>query len=130
MLSCLKCCNDYKNVESQDEMPDVIHGIVEKIVDSSTIMVLHKINKTNYIHYYVKLSYINPFPEKKYTAMKALSELILNKEVVIQDYTNFNYNSMDAKVFYNEICVNNWLVYNKFGKKDITNSSEKIFLAK
>ena len=119
MLNCLKCCNDYENVDLQDKMPDIIYGIVEKIIDSNNIMVSHKIDSTNYIHYYVKLSYINPFPEKKHVAMKALSELILNKEVVIQDYTNFNYNSMDAKVFYNEICVNNWLVYNKFGIKSL-----------
>ena len=123
MLSCLKCCNDYKGVKPQDEIPDIIYGIVEKIIDSNNIMVSHKIDSTNYIHYYVKLSYINPFPAKKNVAMKALSELILNKEVVIQDYTNFNYNSMDAKVFYNEICVNNWLVYNKFGIKEIPNNS-------
>ena len=83
-------------------------------------MITYKVdeNFTNFIHYYVKLSYVEPYPEKNKVATKALSELILNKKVVIQVYKNMSYNNVEAKVFYNDICVNNWLIYNKFGRRN------------
>ena len=116
-MSCFQClfCNDYNEVDQRITIPDIIQGTVHKIIDAVNIIVSYKIeNSNNFYHYYIRLSNITPFPETQTVAIKALSELLLCKQVTVQNINNFNYNSMDAKVFYNNICINNWVVYNKF----------------
>lgn len=119
-MNCFKCCNDYEEVKKSEDMPYIIYGIVRQIYDCNNIMISYKIDEktNNFFHYYIKLSYFDPYPEKQDVAKKALAELILNKKVIIQDYKNITFNNMEAKVFYNDICVNNWLIYNKFGKRN------------
>jgi hypothetical protein len=53
--------------------------------------------------------------EKQVVAIKALSELILNEEVTVEHINN----NIEGKVFYNNICINNWLIYNKFAVRNM-----------
>jgi len=121
-MSCFSClnCNDYNEVEQPVVMPDFIQGTVNKIIDTTNIIISY-----NSKHYNVKLSNITEFSKKRDVAIKALSELILNKNVTIQSMNNIQSNYMEAKVFYGGMCINNWVIYNKFANHNSITSLYK-----
>ena len=127
-MNCLKCfnCDNNNNENEQDiNIPTIIKGPVYEIITPTNIIVSYKIEQKqslsggyNICHYNVKLSNIILFPEKKAVAMKALSELILNEVVTVENINIISYNNIEGKVFYNNNCINNWLVYNKFAYRN------------
>ena len=129
-FSC--CKNNNKNLtwsNTKSFIPPIKSGIVIKVYDGDTITVATKLpfKKDNTIYRFsIRLKNIdcpeinsnNP-EEKEYAflAKNALSQKILNKEVIVKNTSIEKYGRILADVYLKNELINDWLLENRYGVK-------------
>ena len=144
--------NDNDNYDNYDNLeikklhvfvPPVVSGRVIKVYDGDTITIATKVpglENSEIYKFSVRLNGIDT-PEMKtknqdekniaQLAQRALSEKILNKDVILKDVKTEKYGRLLCEVYLDNIHLNNWLLENRFaiayggGTKTIPTSWEK-----
>jgi len=127
------CCkNNNKNLSwsnTKSFIPPIKSGIVIKVYDGDTITIATKLplKKDNTIYRFsIRLKNIdcpeinsNNSEEKEYAilAKNALSQKILNKEVIVKNTSIEKYGRILADVYLKNESINNWLLENRYGVK-------------
>ena len=129
-FSC--CKNNNKNLSwtnTKSFIPPIKSGIVIKVYDGDTITVATKLpyKKDNTIYRFsIRLKNIdcpeinsNNSEEKEYAflAKNALSQKILNKEVIVKNTSIEKYGRILADVYLKNELINDWLLENRYGVK-------------
>lgn len=122
---------DNKIIKWEDTLPfkvPITGGQVIKVYDGDTITIASKLPFENspLYRFSVRLNGIDT-PEIKTKnedektvakqAKEALSELIMNKYVTLQNIDSEKYGRILADVYVDNICVNEWLINNRFAVK-------------
>ena len=127
--------NDFHNYMNDDVykwsntkifVPPITKGHVIKVYDGDTITIASKlpiINDEQIYRFSVRLNSIDTPEIKGHTeeeksaaciARDALKEKILNKEVTLKNVSLEKYGRLLADVYLNELCLNNWMLENKY----------------
>jgi endonuclease YncB( thermonuclease family) len=133
MFSCL-CKGSQKRVfnplqwnECQPFIPPISSGEVIKVYDGDTITVAAQLPypESPYYRFSVRLKGIDA-PEMKgrseeeraaaHRAQKALEDLILHKQVRLENRSQEKYGRLLADVYFGEIHINQWLLDNGYAK--------------
>ena len=116
----------YKWSNTKIFVPPITKGHVIKVYDGDTITIASKlpiINDEQIYRFSVRLNNIDTPEIKGHTeqekiaaciARDALKEKILNKEVMLKNVSLEKYGRLLADVYLNELCLNNWMLENKY----------------
>jgi micrococcal nuclease len=108
-------------------IPPIKYGKVIKVYDGDTLTIASKLPIPNspLYRFNVRFDGIDT-PEIKgktstekdmaQIAKKVLSEMLLYKMIYLKDLKTEKYGRILAKVYYNEICINDWLIENHYAK--------------
>ena len=141
---CSCCCSsiplDDNHIESDIELskitysntipfvPPITRGKVIKVYDGDTITIASKLSNVNDIIYRfpVRLNGIDTPEIKGKTATEkelakkardALSNIIMDKMVVLKNVSTEKYGRLLADVYIDELCLNEWMLENKYAVK-------------
>ena len=112
-ITCILCCNETKENEECLLAPEVIYGYVRRVLFGNKLMVKYNIKGIVY-NYYVILNNIKILPCKNSNAAHYLNEMILNKDIRLENITFLDYSEMTADVYYDNIHINKKLIENGY----------------
>lgn len=126
MGSCSgKICENNKN-KPIVFIPTLYDSYVIKVYDGDTITISSRLSKFSKIYYKFSVRFRGiDTPEMKshnedeksaaQIAKKALSDKILHKNVTLKDIKYDKYGRLLADVYYNNQCMNKWMLDNRYG---------------
>jgi endonuclease YncB( thermonuclease family) len=134
------CCNNYDNTRDNKYLVNVVYentvpfvppvnvGKVIKVYDGDTITIISKLPYTEgpIYRFLVRLNGIDSPEIKGHTVNEkelarhsrdALSNLILGKIVTLKNISTEKYGRILADVYMGDLCINDWMLTNKYAVK-------------
>jgi len=122
-MKCFSClCNeDYSQVKEEEDIYTILSRpvLVTRVSDINNLVISYSMANApeRKYNYYVTIHDTCPIIAKHPFAIRALSELILDKRVTLSNISCVDSNRVYARVYINNINIQEWLIKNNYAKK-------------